>query len=165
MPPESPVPDDRPAPYTTTIDGLVDALYAAVSFGPGETGDWERVREILLPNAIIIQPFKEEVGPTVLDVDGFIEDFRHFIATSRAGAEGFHERIAARRVQEFGEIAYVSVVFEPSYGDGSEQAAGRGVDMIQLVRHAGRWWIASILTQFETEDTPMPPLFLQPDPE
>jgi hypothetical protein len=154
---------DTPPSWATTINGLVDALYAAVSFGPDEQGDWDRVREIFLPGAIFIQPFKDEVGPTVLDIDGFIDDFQQFIANSRAGAEGFHERIAARRTQVFGKIAYVSVVFEPSYGDGTAEPAGRGVDMIQLIRADDRWWIASIVTQFEREDTPMPALFLEED--
>jgi hypothetical protein len=28
------------------------------------------------------------------------------------------------------------------------------------VKHDGRWWIASILTQFERADVPLPAMFL-----
>lgn len=142
------------------ISDLLDTLYQAVSFGPGEEGNWALIGNLVWGEGMFIQPFREG-SPKVLNTEGFVQDFRQFIRESRAGTEGFHERIAARRIDVFDNIAHAYVVFESSYGDGSEEPKGRGLDSIQLVRHRDRWYIASITTAFERSDTPLPQRFLR----
>ena len=51
--------DDPPAPADPTdvgsLDAIVNALYASVSFEVGETPDWERFRSLFHPAALMVR--------------------------------------------------------------------------------------------------------------
>jgi hypothetical protein len=148
-----------PAQAVASIDGILDALYGAVSFGPGEEGDWELVRSLFIDGAVFVQPAPAGGKRTVWNTEEFIQDFKDFIATSRAKDEGFNERITHRRTDVFGTIAHAYVVFEGRYGP-TVEAKSRGLDSIQLVQDGGRWWVVSITTEFERPQRPLPGRFL-----
>ena len=150
----------RDAEAFATIDGTIDALYESVSFGPGEECNWDRLRLILLPEAIFIQPAARGEKRKVIDIESFFADFREFIATSPAKDLGFHESIAARRTDRFGDVAHSYVIFEPRFDPKSEEALGRGLDSVQLIRIDGRWWVVSITTEFERGENVLPARFL-----
>lgn len=149
-------------PYAT-VDQTLDALYGAVTFGPGGECDWEVLREVFLPDAIFSQPPPRGEQRRLMDLDGFFADFRDFIANSPVKQTGFSEAIAHRSSDQFGDIAHAYVIFEPRLGGLDAPVAGRGMDSVQLVRIDGRWWVASITTQFERPTTPLPKRFLGED--
>jgi hypothetical protein len=84
---------------------------------------------------------------------GTVEDY---ISTGSFLEEnGFFEREIARRVEQYGDIAHVFSTYETrSRLDGP--VTMRGINSFQLVRHAGRWWVVSIMWQSETPQLPIP---------
>jgi len=41
---------------TRTVDELIDAVYRTVSFPAGAVPDWDALRALMLPEALIVQP-------------------------------------------------------------------------------------------------------------
>jgi len=141
---------------TGSIDELIEAVYAAVSFPVGSVPDWNRVRELMLPEALIVQPAAQGRGIRTMGVDGFVELFVDDIRRLDMSALGFQERVVSKEVTQLGDVASALVVFEPHLLAGPRTAPQRGLDCFHLVRQDGRWWIASIATQFERPDDPIP---------
>jgi len=79
--------------------------------------------------------------------------------TSPPAARCFIEREVARRVEQYGDIAHVFSTYEARQSEGGPVIL-RGINSFQLVRHAGRWWMVSIMWQAETPQNPLPPEYL-----
>ena len=72
---------------------------------------------------------------------------------------GFIEREIARRTEQYGDIAHVFSTYEAREREGGPVIM-RGINSFQLVRHAGRWWVVSIMWQSESSQTPIPAGYL-----
>ena len=142
-----------------TPEGLIEEIYRLVSFPAGTTPDWDAVRDLFIPEALVVLRTSRD-GSTVFSVDGFVEDFVTFIEQSDVESTGFTERILDMQTFEWGDIAHVLVLFDSDIpGDGREPRAG--VDSFQLIRRDGRWWIASITNERPATDRPLPELVEQ----
>lgn len=142
-----------------TPEGLIEEIYRLVSFPAGTTPDWDAVRDLFIPEALVVLRTSRD-GSTVFSVDGFVEDFVTFIEQSDVESTGFTERILDMQTFEWGDIAHVLVLFDSDIpGDGREPRAG--VDSFQLIKRDGRWWIASITNERPATDRPLPELFEQ----
>lgn len=140
-----------------TPEGLIEEIYRLVSFPAGTTPDWDAVRDLFIPEALVVLRTSRD-GSTVFSVDGFVEDFVTFIEQSDVESTGFTERILDMQTFEWGDIAHVLVLFDSDIpGDGREPRAG--VDSFQLIKRDGRWWIASITNERPATDRPLPELF------
>lgn len=148
----------------TTPQNVIHDLYRAVSFRPGDTGDWERVRQLILPQASIGQPVRGQNNEDVLSLDGFIELFQREVVQFRMSEPGFREQIGGVTMEIFGNVAHAWVVFVVYAAWDADQPQGRGLDGIHLVRNGGRWWISSIATEFERPGRPIPEKYLTPPP-
>lgn len=138
-----------------TATGLVAALYDEVTFPPGSTPDWDRVRSMFLDRAtIVLRTGREET--TVFTVDGFVQDFVDFIERANVVETGFRETILRSESLVFGDIAHLLVLYE-AHIPGSDRPPLRGVDSFQLVRKSGRWWIVSVTNELPNPDRPLPP--------
>jgi len=146
-------------PDLSTVEGVVTALYQAVSFPPGSEPEWATLRTLLLPNAVIAQPVRGSDEVELLSVDEFIGRFIDDLDTYKMRETGFYETIARVERTRFGRIAQCFVVFEPRTDPGSAEPLGRGVDSIELIRTGDRWWIAAITTEFERPGREMPATF------
>ena len=124
-----------------TPEAVVDELYELVTFGPGEVPDWDRVRALFLPEAVVVLRTSRE-ATTVFDVDGFVGDFVSFIENASVKDTGFAEKIVRTKPMVFGDIAHVLVLYTAEI-PGSGRGPQPGVDSFQLVRRDERWWIAS----------------------
>ena len=144
----------------STVEGVVEALYRAVSFEPGSEPDWKLLRFLMLPEAVLAQPMRGTDEIELLTVDRFIGRFEEELDSSTLQKTGFRETIARIETTSFGRIAHSHVVFEPRTDPAAEQPLGRGVDSIQLVLTGGRWWIASIATELEQPGQPIPESFV-----
>jgi hypothetical protein len=152
--------EERAAPPDlSTVEGVVSALYRAVSFPPGSEPDWATLRTLLLPNAVIAQPVRGSDEVELLSVGAFIGRFNDDLDTYNMRETGFHETIARVEKTVFGRIAQCFVVFEPRTDPSSAEPLGRGVDSIELIRTGGRWWIAAITTEFERPGREIPDAF------
>jgi hypothetical protein len=143
---------ESPAPIAEaarTPAGLIEALYAMVSFGPGPEPDWDMFRDVFLEDAIIVFSPTRTQPMRPMGIDGFIQDWRDFFRDAELEDKGFYETIAGMEVTEFGGLAHAFVVFEPRIGSEEPPRQIRGLDSIELSWDGERWWVAAITTDFE----------------
>ncbi len=133
---------------------VVVELYDLVTFPAGRTPDWDAVRALFLPEAVVVLR-TTRTETRVFTLEGFVQDWLDFITRSNVGATGFTERIVRTHATEFGDIAHVWVLYEAEI-PGGQRPPQRGVDSIQLVRRDGAWRIASITNEIPTPDRPIP---------
>lgn len=150
----APVRGEPPADPADGAEGTVRDLYRLVSFEPGADVDWDAVRALFLPQAVIELRTSWE-ATSVFTLDGFVQDFVDFIAKPGVKESGFTETIVRLKPMVFGDIAHVLVLYE-AHITGSERPPQKGVDSFQLVRKDGRWWIASVVNELPTQDRPLP---------
>lgn len=131
-----------------TPEGMVRALYDLVTFPAGTTPDWDEMRAMFLPESVIVLRTSRTAN-SVFTLEGFVQDWLHFIERDNVEETGFEERIVRMHSTQFGDIAHVWVLYEALVpGRGSRPQPG--VDSIQLVRRDGSWLIAAI-----TNEVPM----------
>jgi hypothetical protein len=163
LPVRTPVPPAEPPavqPDASSVDAIVTALYASVSHGPEYEPNWDRLRDLFLPKAIVVPPKRADAETfTVLDVDAFEERIRKYIAGRRERGEqlGFTEREIARRENRFGNVCQVFSAYETVRAPKDPAPFARGIHSIQLVTDGHRWWIAALAWDNEREDNPIPP--------
>ena len=150
----SPPPDVQEA--ARSPEGLIEWLYDMVSFGPGPEPDWEMFREVFLDEAVLVFSPRGDRPMRVMDVDGFIRDWEEFYRDAGLESTGFTETIGGMSVWSYGSIAHAFVIFEPRLGPPEAPMRGRGLDSIELAHDGERWWIASITTDFEDPENPIP---------
>lgn len=136
---------------------IVRALYQSIS-GPGDAErDWDRIRSLFDPKArfLIGRWLADPAEPKEVV---FEWDLEAFLAEGRAYwlGEGFWESELVGRIERFGNVAHVLSSYESRTGSEDSEPIGRGVNSVQLIRHADRWWITSIVWDVETSATPLP---------
>ena len=138
-----------------TLDAVMKAVYDVISGGAGQRRDWNRMRSLFTAGARLMP-----LGRSGLRIGG-VEDY---IATSGPVLEkdGFFEREIGRVTEQYGDIAHVFSAYEARRTP-SGPVFMRGINSFQLVRHGGRWWVASIMWQPETPDNPIPARYLNPN--
>jgi hypothetical protein len=138
-----------PAAEVSTIEGVIAALYRSVSFEAGGEPDWQLLRFLLLPDAVLAQPVQGSDQIELLGLEEYISRFKQALDSSTLRKTGFLGTVAQVSTTVYGRLAHGLVVFEARTDPASKEPFGRGVESIQLVRTGGRWWIASIATEFE----------------
>jgi hypothetical protein len=138
-----------------SADGVVHELYRLISVDVGESTDWEAVRSLFLPEAIIVLRVSNDANQT-FSVQGWIDDFIAYNERAKVSEHGFSETIVKTDVTVFRDIANVFVLYEAKLNDW-KRPPSRGVDSIDLVRRDGRWWIASIVNDLPGDQHPLPP--------
>lgn len=143
------------SPAYDTAEGVVRELYRLVTVEKGQVTDWEQVRNLFIPEAVIVLRVSKEAS-SVFDVQGWIDDFVAFNERARVEERGFSEKILVLQPRVFRDIANVLVLYEAAITD-SDRPPTRGVDSIELIRKDGRWWIASITNDLPNAENPIPP--------
>jgi hypothetical protein len=137
-----------------TPEGVVIEIYDLVSFEAGSTPDWEVVRSMFIPEAVVVLRTSRE-ATTVFSVEGFVNDFVNFVENSPAGDMGFTEKIIRTKSMVFGDMASVLVLYE-AHITGSPRPPTQGVDNFSLIKKDGRWWIVAVTNELPTPDRPIP---------
>ncbi|HVP12680.1 MAG TPA: alpha/beta fold hydrolase [Phycisphaerae bacterium] len=152
-PPEA---SSQPAQSDLAVaESVVSELYRRVTFKADESPDWDSVRALFDPEAVIVLRTARD-KTTVFSLDGFIDDFVRFIERSDAQRRGFSEKIIRTKPIVYGDIAHVLVLYEARL-EGTDRQPQRGVDSIELIRRNGRWWIVAIANEICTPERPAPP--------
>ncbi len=138
----------------TTAEGVVRELYRLVCVDVGQESDWEAVRNLYLPQAVIVLRVSKEASQ-VFDVQGWIDDFKAWDEKARVKERGFSEKIVTMKPRVFRDIANVFVLYEARIHD-SDKPPTRGIDSIELVKKDGRWWIAAITNDIVNAENPAP---------
>jgi hypothetical protein len=129
------------------IDATMHAVYDVISGPAGQKRDFDRMRSLFAPGALlrVITP-KGVRGGTLDD----------YIANSGPilEKEGFTEKELARRIEVYGNLASVWSSYDGRTANGSFHE--RGINSFQLVKVDGKWLVASILWQEEGKQFPLP---------
>ena len=136
----------------SSAEATVRVLYDIISSEAGRVPDWEPVRALFLPEALIILRSSRE-AMSVLTLDGFIQDFDEFYQVPEVQEKGFKETILELKSTEFGDMAQVWVLYEARVPDGG---GNRGVDNFSLIRRDGEWRVAAITNEVLFPDRPVP---------
>jgi hypothetical protein len=126
------------------MDAVIAALYDVMCFDAGGHPDWDRLSNILAPDARLVRVTDDgvfEYNPTT-----FRRDIERMIASG--ALPSFWEGELQHSVQQFGDIAHVLSIYE---GRSSRNAAVlfRAVKSMQLFRRDGRWCISALLWRRE----------------
>jgi hypothetical protein len=126
----------------------VNAAYDAISRAPGEPSDWDRLRSLHLPDAVLV-PATEQTGGEFrpMSVDEFIAWADAWLQeTAPIGSDadhGFIEREVHAVTERYGDIAHVMSTYAAGAADGQTQITG--VNSMQLVFDGQRWWMVSVI--------------------
>jgi hypothetical protein len=145
---------------TESINSIVLSIYESVSFRPGASPDWERLRSLFFPGALIVPPKRPELGVVTMDIEGFIERFKKSMETLNLERKGFIEAGIAARVDSFGAIAHVFSTYEARNTPEDAVPFLRGINSIQLLKDGGRYWVLALAWDVERDDNPLPARYL-----
>lgn len=148
MTPHADAPD---AAATTSPEGLVAALYAAISFAPGTRPDWGRIRALYAPGARLVRMTPEAV--VAMTIEDWIRGFAGWIDDGTFPS--FWEGEIASRCEQFGDIVHLWSTYETRLAPNGP-LIGRGINSIQAIWRDDRWWVNSILWTRETPERPIP---------
>jgi hypothetical protein len=165
----APAPVNTLAPTPTTpvanpadvasVDSIIAAVYDVISGPAGKKRDWDRMKSLFIPGARLIPTGARQTGgyaSRVLTVDEYIQRASGFFET-----EGFYEREASRKSEEFGQIVHVFSTYESRHAPGDAKPFQRGINSIQLMNDGSRWWVVTIFWQGEDEKHPLPEKYLK----
>lgn len=145
---------ETPADPLQSPEGVVRELYRLVCVPVGGASDWDAVRALFIPEAVIVLRVSKDATST-FTLQGWIDDFIAFNTKAKSGERGFEEKIVRMSPTVFRDIAHVLVLYETRMLDWT-RAPSRGVDSIELIRRDGRWWIAAITNDIPDEEHPVP---------
>jgi hypothetical protein len=142
-------------------DGVIDQLYDVLSGPPGDH-DWELFRSLFHEKSIMGAAAPDAQGHLTyrsFTPDEYVERNGTFFRT-----RGFYVEEVHRITEQFGDIVHLFSTYRFRLDDdeGSGQPAallaqrGRGINSIQLIHEASRWWIISIQYTNERPDLPVP---------
>jgi len=133
---------------------LVDAAYACISGPAGAPRDWDTLRTLYLPRALMLRTVYDDAGrphAKVFDMDSYIADTTPFFAK-----ESFHEVATGFEIQRFGAVASVRSTYEAKRDPRDAEVIKRGVNFLSLFHDGDRWWIAAIVWDNEGERRVLP---------
>ena len=142
-----------------SVDSIIAAVYDVISGPAGKKRDWDRMKSLFIPGARLIPTGARQTGgysSRVLTVDEYIQRASGFFEK-----EGFYEREAARKTEEFGQIVHVFSTYESRHAPGDAKPFQRGINSIQLMNDGTRWWVVTIFWQGEDDKHPLPEKYLK----
>jgi hypothetical protein len=140
----------------STIDGLMESLYASIS-GPAGERDWEFFHSLYTSNAIMGAMRMTSEGNMIYSgftPEEYVERNHPFLVEN-----GFWEEELKRETVEYGELAHVFSSYEFRTEANGEEIRQRGINSLQLVFEDDRWWIISIQWNAERDSLPLPKKF------
>jgi hypothetical protein len=149
-PPELPAAD--PADVAS-IDAILTALYDVISGEAGEARDWDRMRSLFVPGALLVpaMPRPDGTAPVrALSVEDWIEGATRFFAQNP-----FYERETGRTLEQFGNVANAMSTYG-SYREPDGEPFARGINSITLISDGTRWYVVSIAWDVDREGNPLP---------
>ena len=128
----------------TTVGSVVDALYRGISFAPGESPDYDLIKSIFHPQAIVTAPKEDTAGSiTPTTVEQFLSRFENSLRAEGILEIGASEQEVSRETVLFRRIAHVFSSYQFTLM-GADAPIARGINTLQLIYDADRWWILSL---------------------
>jgi len=142
-----------------SVDSIIAAVYDVISGPAGKKRDWDRMKSLFIPGARLIPTSAKQTGgyaSRVLTVDEYIQRASAFFEK-----EGFYEREASRKTEEFGQIVHVFSTYESRHAPDDAKPFQRGLNSIQLMNDGTRWWVVTIFWQGEDDKHLLPEKYLK----
>ena len=140
---------------------VVRQLYELISGPVGYKREWDQVRALFFPDALLRSELTLPDGSHQSGrwtVDEFCA-----AAAEEYRKDGFWEREIAARIEVFGTIAHVWSSYESRVSSADSPPVGRGINSVQLLQQAGQWRIASLIFQIERGTAGIPSHYLSAD--
>ena len=135
-------------------DAIITEAYRLISFEPESGPDWKRFNALFTDRAVLaLRVFPEDEEISVMN----LEEYAIKLMRKGMREDGYAERQIRTEWFEFGDIAEARVIFEIRFGD---ERPIEALDIFQLVRRSGRWWIASIIAEIPKPGATIPDNFL-----
>jgi hypothetical protein len=153
----TPAPAARPADVGSA-EAIIAALYDVISGPRGQDRDWQRFRSLFTSGARLIvgAPSPDGRVPSRnMTVEEYVVAADPFLKR-----DGFWEREIARRVERYGNVTHVFSTYESRVNTPDSPPFSRGINSIQLVTNGERWWVVTILWDFERPGNPIPAEYL-----
>lgn len=149
-------------PSAARPESLVRALYEIVSGPANGKKDWERLKRLHSPSAMIT-PTQHRAGGAFAAAP---QTLLSFVALNERlfADRGFYEREIAQRVQRFGHIAHVWSSYETRERQDSP-VQSRGINSFQLLNDGQRWCVLSATWDIDTPEHPLPQGLVLESPE
>ncbi len=147
-----------PEPVSATekaINQVVKDAYAVISFEKGQTPNYEEMRAIFTPDAML-HNFREDSLES-MNITEFIETFKGVIDAGQMTA--FDEVELGGETEYFGKVGH-RISSYASYFEGSDEVGERGVNSFQVLNIDGQWRVSSIIWDIEKEGQPIPEKYL-----
>jgi hypothetical protein len=138
---------------TSSVDKIVNAMYNVIS-GPAGLRNWDRFKNLFTEGADMGAIFKNQQGEVIyraFSPDDYIKNNEPFFLKN-----AFVEKEIHRTTNTYGGLVNIFTTY--SFEAGEEKA--RGINSLQLVFSANRWWIASLIWLEETPDNLLPKEYL-----
>jgi hypothetical protein len=134
------------------VDNVIIDLYDVIS-GPAGERDWDRMKNLFHPNAImgaLRMDDGKELGYSSFTLEEYVERSGPYFLEN-----GFFESELNRSTQQYGELIHMFSAYESRHTK-QGPVFSRGINSIQLIMEKERWWIVSIQWNSEREDLPIP---------
>lgn len=141
----------------SSIDAIVKALSASISFREGTEPNLERLRSLCHPNALFISVAQE--GVETMNVESFVSFFKELVKTGTL--KSLYEKEIVRKTEEFGQIAQVFSTYSKRVNPEDLEPTVQGINSIQLYNDGKRWWVSSVMWEEERSDNLIPPKYLR----
>jgi hypothetical protein len=121
------------------LAALTAAFLAAVSFAPGERPDYDAIRDLFIPQGLLVRNIGE---PDITTVAEFIAP-RQALVDSGALTE-FEERELAHITEVFGNVAHRMSTYSKSGVQDGRRFSARGVISTQFVLTPNGWRMSAM---------------------
>jgi hypothetical protein len=121
------------------IEQVVRTFFAAFTSGSDIEARLDGLRELLLPEALIVRTCGQ---PMSYDVDGFIEPRRDLLTSGRV--TDFREWEVDGTTVVYGDVAHHWCTYAKEWEEDGARVTGSGAKTIQLVRTESGWRISAL---------------------
>ncbi|WP_428234847.1 hypothetical protein [Gracilimonas sp.] len=148
------VSEEQRAKDVESIDNLMEALYASISGEKGEPRDWDRFRNLVIPEARLIPTGRNQQGKNVYQImtpEEFIENTDPYFVEN-----GFYEYEIHREEHHYGRVVHLFSTYGSKRSESDAEPFNKGINSIQLFEDGDRWWVVTIYWAHESEFNPIP---------
>lgn len=128
------------------IDSIVSAYYTSVSGAKRVARDWDRLLSLFMNDGrfVTARSSNGKVSPVIITPEDFVSANRTYFERG-----GYFEEEIHRTTNSYGNVAQVFSTYASRHAEADPQPYSRGINSIQLMKAGGRWWIVSIMWDFE----------------
>jgi hypothetical protein len=144
------------------IDAAILDIYSTISGPIGKERDWQHWKEQFVTNPQFGYVAANQLYGTPGQARLKLLTLDEFIGTSGVymKAEGFYEKEIHRETHQFGHLIQVFSTYECRKKETDAKPFMRGINSIMLVEDAGKFKIASLIWEQETDSNPIPTIYL-----